>query len=119
MDKTVKMFQLPLTWPSELIRKYKSKNNKRILLSNVDNRDEYIDSTDFEKALDNLDKDEKMFEKDENNKDNNEINLNSKDEKHQTIEDEDFLISKSLAKIRCDITEKEKSCEDLHGWDDE
>ncbi len=135
------------------MRKYKSKNNKKILLSNLNNpvNEEKGESENFEKALEKLEADEEArmqnknpFGKEENesninnnNKDNNKgqgekgnenandcSNINKEEENKgdsnfDTTEDDDFLILKSVAKLKHELSEKEKICEDLHGWDED
>jgi len=135
------------------VRKYKSKNNKKILLSNLNNpvNEEKGESENFEKALEKLEADEEArmqnknpFGKEENesninnnNKDNNKgqgekgnenandcSNINKEEENKgdsnfDTTEDDDFLILKSVAKLKHELSEKEKICEDLHGWDED
>lgn len=149
-DRGIKVFQLPLYWPSELVRKYKSKNDKKLLLSNVNTAEE---NEDFEKSLEKLEDEEtRMQNKNPFGKEESELNSNNdndknKDNQHKsrleenendndkgnndykeepkgesnfdTTEDDDFLILKSVAKLKQGLSEKEKNCEDLHGWDED
>lgn len=145
-DKGIKVFQLPLYWPSELVRKYKSKNNKKLLLaksSNAENQ-EKDETEDFEKALEKLENEETAiknkspFGKEEenekieinnNNEKTNKANGEKESQDHKeenkgesnmdTTEDDDFLILKSVAKLKQGLSDRERNCEDLHGWDED
>ena len=145
-DKGIKVFQLPLYWPSELVRKYKSKNNKKILISNLTTaHQEKEENQNFEKALEKLEDEEMRTEnkspfgeekiesnnnyKSEGEKENEEANNtndnnnnmeeNKGESNFDTTEDDDFLILKSVAKLKHELSEREKFCEDLHGWDED
>jgi len=135
LDKGIKIFQLPFYWPSELVRKYKSKNDKKILLSNINYiEDKNTGEEEFEKALEKLENDEvknknpfenendkksEKINKEENLKNNNDKEENKLDDNIETTEDEDFLILRSVAKLKHELSENEKNCEDLHGWDED
>lgn len=132
-DKGIKIFQLPLYWPSELVRKYKSKNNKKILLANTNYKNEEKDSNnEFEKSSEKLENEENPFvekteniinqeanKKNENIKNKEDANENKEDANIEATEDDDFLILKSVAKLKHELSEHEKNCEDLHGWDED
>jgi len=142
-DKGIKVFQLPIYWPSELVRKYKSKNNKKILLSNAHIKSDKEAIEYFEKAQEKLEAEEtRMQNKSPFNHEENERNLDNQENKNDkskvenneksidkeenkgesnidTIEDDDFLILKSVAKLKHGLSDREKVCEDLHGWDED
>lgn len=124
------------------MRKYKSKNNKKILLSNIHANEAKEENEDFEKQLEKLEKVENQIknkspfdkkqgqahlidsEDKKNNKTNNqnekiEMEENKEESNIDTTEDDDFLILKSVAKLKHELSEKEKNCEDLHGWDED
>jgi len=66
--------------------------------------------------LDNEKNKEQILKKD--------IDVNTKEESKgedniETTEDEDFLILRSVAKLKHELSEREKNCEDLHGWDED
>jgi len=58
-------------------------------------------------------------EKNENLKNNEENYGNKEDINTETPEDDDFLILKSVAKLKNELSEIEKNCEDLYGWDED
>jgi len=143
LDKGIKMWQLPLSWPSELVRRYKQKNERRILLNSIhaqnkisreENEDEKLEEEKNEKIFEtfemkNLDEKENNNELDKENNNNNEgENRNrldqefdldkNKPDKITDDEDDDFLIGQKLKKM-IELTEREKNCEDLHGWDED
>lgn len=148
LDKGIKMWQLPLSWPSELVRKYKQKNERKILLKNYDALRDI--NKENEILIQEGKKEEKIFENfemknlDENGQDKNTLKnkenvavyserenpndkgndsnlLNESDlikKEYDLIEDDDFIIGQKLKKMN-ELTEKEKNCEDLHGWDED
>jgi hypothetical protein len=143
------MFQLPLSWPSELVRKYKQKNQRKILLNNLNSQNRSLsEESNIEiKSYNNNNYNDKTIEiekfvGEENpfSKGNDIKNFNSLknadrefalknmkkieeeieiEKTYDLIEDEDdFIIGRKLKKIN-KITEKEKNCEDLEGWDED
>jgi hypothetical protein len=154
------MFQLPLSWPSELIRKYKQKNERKILLNNNNdnynynpnadsyknpntsniffNENENNEEVNKEKIFENSNYEEKgniYFEKTSDNTQEEIINKNKNrlDEEFdiegnynivknynddEDDDDDDFILGQKLKKMN-QISEMEKNCEDLHGWDED
>lgn len=99
--------------------------------SNLEILNEFKNKIDFETALEKFEKEEDenkfLFE---NIGDNEHIYSYKKigtsvednkdsEEKDKKLDDDDYLISQSLAKLKIEISEKEKICEDLNGWDEE
>lgn len=106
-------------------------NSKKILESNLEILNEFKNKIDFETALEKFEKEEDenkiIFE---NNGDKEDLYSYKKigpsvednkdsEEKDKKLEDDDFLISQSLAKLKIELSGKEKICEDLNGWDEE
>lgn len=139
-DKSIKLFQLPLYWPSELIRKYKSKNSKKILFNTrqieeeenlskpeaneMTEQKEYYQKNKNSAEMNTLNKhmaDENKIkcENNLNEAENPSGNSMKDDSKAENVEDDDYLISKSIAKLKYELSEREKICEDLHGWDED
>jgi hypothetical protein len=142
------MFQLPLSWPSELVRKYKQKNQRKILMNKMNSQNRLL-REDTEMQRNSYDNDNENYKENNIIEDNkfideknylrkgNENRLKNQDSEfvsenksildqeieieknYDLIEDEDdFIIGRKLKKMN-EITEKERYCEDLHGWDED
>jgi hypothetical protein len=102
-DKSIKMYQFPIFWPSEIIRKYKNKNKVTI----IKEKEKILPPSDDTNTI-------------------TDNNTHSELEKENTIITEESLpIEEKPAKILIkremenlpDLTEREINCLDLDGWD--
>ena len=91
-DKSIKLHQFPIFWPSEIIRKQKSKNQKSLFNIN--------------------DKESKSSELIQNS--NDDENTNNSD-----IYRDGTQSKLSIKRPKANLTESESKCHDLDGWDNE
>jgi hypothetical protein len=132
-DKTVKMYQLPIQWPSEIIRKYKGKNEKTLLMTSS-SKSVAKEEDGVSRSTIYPEEEEKSYipveeykerEYDTQIKNNTEIennhlvNENDHNESNpfEKAEVDDTTSISSSKKLKEQVVLREKYCEDLDGWD--
>lgn len=95
-DKSIKLFQFPIFWPSEMLRKSKYKNKISLIKGEYD-----IDSTERTSSVFCPSR----------------LSNEGDQTEHSELMESDIQKIYPVLKNLDDLTEKEINCEDLDGWD--
>lgn len=112
LDKSIRIYQLPIFWPSEIIRRSKNKNSKNLIQENTSNYHSTPTQQTEENNLENSDN-----ELEENVIHQPIITANN----DLIFNDEDIAdVARRFNKANLpELLEKQVWCEDLDGWDND